>query len=136
MVKKLFASVIALGLLSAVPAMAAPHHKEAEPVDKSPEAEYYKLIKLPIPDDVILECGGLEWLPDGKLAVGTRRGDIYIVENVLQDPPTDIKFTKWATGLHEILGLAYNKKDGYLYACQRPEVTRLKDTDNRGHTRG
>ena len=32
-----------------------------------------------------------------------------------------------------VLGLAYNKKDGYLYAIQRGEITRLKDTDGRGH---
>ncbi len=75
----------------------------------------------------------MEVLPDGKLAVGTRRGDIYFVEGAYDDPPTDVKFTRWATGLHEFLGLAYNKKDGYLYAIQRGEVTRLKDTDNRGH---
>jgi hypothetical protein len=31
-----------------------------------------------------------------------------------------------------MLGLAYNAKDGFLYAVQRPEVTRLKDSDNDG----
>ena len=31
------------------------------------------------------------------------------------------------------MGLAYNPKDGYLYAIQRGEITRLKDTDGRGH---
>ena len=135
MVKKIVIVAIALCLMSATPVTAAPKPKNPKPdnADKSVEAEYYKKIEIPLPADVKLECGALEWLPDGKLAVGTRRGDIYIVEGVLDDPPANVKFTKWASGLHEILGLAYNKKDGYLYACQRPEVTRLKDTDNRGH---
>jgi hypothetical protein len=111
-------------------ASAAPRR---EPVDTSPEAPYYKIIHIPIPDDIVLECGGLEPLPDKKVAVGTRRGDVYVVENIYDDNPRHVKFTKWATGLHEILGLAYNKKDGCLYAIQRGEVTRLKDSDGRGH---
>ena len=115
------------------PAGGKPAGAKAEHTDKALEAEYYKTIEIPIPADIVLECGALEMLPDGKLAVGTRRGDIYFIEGAFADPPKDVKFTRWATGLHEILGLAYNKKDGYLYACQRPEVTRLKDTDNRGH---
>jgi hypothetical protein len=64
------------------------------------------------------------------LAVSTRRGDIYMVENALSDPPTDVKFHLFATGMHEVLGLA--KKDGQLYAVQRGELTRLEDTDGDG----
>ena len=97
------------------------------------EADYYKIIKIPIPDSVILECGGLEWMPDGRLAVSTRRGDIYMVENPTAPNVRRIRFAKWATGMHEVMGLAYNKKDGYLYAIQRGEITRLKDTDGRGY---
>ena len=41
-----------------------------------------------------------------------------------------MKFTRYAHGLHEVLGLAW--KDGWLYATQRCEVTRMKDTDNDG----
>lgn len=107
--------------------------KDAAKTQIERESEYYKLIDIPIPDGVILECGGLEWLPDGKLAVSTRRGDIYFVENPLAANTRRIRFTKWATGMHEVMGLAYNPKDGYLYAIQRGEITRLKDTDGRGH---
>ena len=100
---------------------------------RTAEADYYKIITIPIPEGIVLECGGLEVLPNGTLAVCTRRGDIYFVENYLSDPPKDVKFTKWASGLSDSLGLAYNKQDGYLYAIQRGEITRLKDTDGRGH---
>ncbi len=96
------------------------------------ENAYYKIVSISVPDDIVLECGGMEVLPDGTLFVSTRRGDIYKIENAYDDPPTKVKFTKWATGLHEAMGLAYNQKDGYLYAIQRPEITRLKDTDGRG----
>ena len=33
-------------------------------------------------------------------------------------------------GLHETLGLSW--RDGWLYATQRPEVTRMKDRDGDG----
>src|SRR4051812_15977838 len=80
---------------------------------KVPENDYYKIITFPLPDGVVLECGGLEPLPDGKLAVSTRRGDIYFIDGAYEDPidPAKLKFNKWATGLHEVLGLAYNAKD-------------------------
>ena len=100
------------------------------------EEDFYRIIEIPIPEGVVLEVGGLETLPpDGKLAVSTRHGDIYFITNAYLDPanPRDkkkkVRFNLWATGLHEVLGLAYNPKDGFLYACQRGEITRLKDTD-------
>ncbi len=98
--------------------------------DAKAEAEYYKIITFPIPDGIELECGGTEVLADGKLFVGTRHGDIYLVENAYGDPK-NVTFKRWATGLHECLGLAY--RDGWMYAIQRGEVTRLKDSDGRGH---
>ncbi len=88
------------------------------------EEDFYKIVKLPAPEHVLLEVGGLVTLPNGNLGVSTRRGDVYIVEN-----PTSAKpyFKKFASGLHEILGLAY--KDGAFYAAQRGELTKLIDTD-------
>ena len=109
----------------------APAQKMWNPAPKS-EDPYYKIITLPIPDQITLECGSFECLPDGSLFVGTRRGDIYRVENAYSDPPKDVKFTRWATGLHEVLGMAYNAKDGFLYACTRQDITRLKDRDGDG----
>ncbi|HEY5313716.1 MAG TPA: hypothetical protein VIK18_14405, partial [Pirellulales bacterium] len=94
------------------------------------EADYYRIVSVPIPEGLVIEPGALELLPDGKLAVGTRRGEIYLVSGVLEDPPKALKFSRFAFGLHEILGLA--NRDGWLYVVQRPEVSRLKDTDGDG----
>ena len=94
------------------------------------EDDYYKLIKIPIPEGIVLEAGGLEVMPDNKLAVSTRRGDVYMVENAFEDTGDNAKFTLWAEGLHEVLGLSY--ADGWLYATQRPEVTRIEDLDGDG----
>ena len=96
---------------------------------QNPEAEsdHYPITEIPIPSDIVLEVGGIEILPDKKIAVSSRRGDIYIVEGAYTDDPEDDKWTPWAIGLHEVLGMSW--KDGWLYATQRPEVTRMKDTD-------
>ena len=40
------------------------------------------------------------------------------------------KFTRFASGLHEVLGLAY--RDGWLYVTQRGELSRIKDSDGDG----
>jgi len=99
--------------------------------DKLPtEADFYPILTFPIPEGVVLEAGGFELLPDGKLAVCSRRGDIYMFENPMADSPDKIKATKYAGGLHEVLGLAY--RDGWIYATQRCEVTRMKDEDGDG----
>jgi glucose/arabinose dehydrogenase len=104
----------------------------ADPLAAAPpkEEDYYRLITLPIPEGIVLEVGGIASLPDGKLAVSSRRGDIYLVENPFSDPPTGVHFTKFAEGLHEVLGLTWD--NGWLYATQRGEVTRLKDQDGDG----
>ncbi|GIW79559.1 MAG: hypothetical protein KatS3mg105_1366 [Gemmatales bacterium] len=94
------------------------------------EDDYYPITTLPIPKGLVLEVGGLCLMPDGKLAVSTRRGDIYLVDNPKADDLSQIHFTKFAGGLHEVLGLAY--RDGWLYATQRGELSRLKDSDGDG----
>ena len=122
---------VLLSLVSAGVASAAAKVDRKNP--NPAEEDYYKIIQIPIPSDVTLECGGMEFLPDGTLAVSTRHGDIYLVEKPLAPNVRKIRFVKWATGMHEVMGLAYNQKDGFLYAIQRGEITRLKDTDGRGH---
>lgn len=92
------------------------------------EDDYYRIITYKIPDGCVLEVGGLALMPDGRLAVATRRGEIWLVSNPFSDKPEEeCRFTRFAHGLHEVLGIDY--RDGWLYATQRCELTRLKDTD-------
>ena len=77
-----------------------------------------------------MEVGSVELLPEKKLALGTRRGEIWTVENAQAMDVAKTKFTLFASGLHEVLGLAY--KDGWLYATTRGEVMRIKDTSGDG----
>ncbi|MEZ2338663.1 c-type cytochrome [Mucilaginibacter sp. RCC_168] len=91
------------------------------------EDDFFKIMKVPAPEGTILEVGGLCTLPNGTLAVTTRRGDIFMVENPTGQHPF---FRKFASGLHEVLGAAW--KDGALYVVQRGELTKLVDTNMDG----
>lgn len=91
------------------------------------EEDFFKIMKLATPEGIILEVGGLVTLPNGDLGISTRRGDIFIVENPTSSRPY---FRKFASGLHEVLGLAY--KDGAFYCAQRGELTKLVDTNMDG----
>ncbi|CAH0304794.1 hypothetical protein SRABI27_04881 [Pedobacter sp. Bi27] len=91
------------------------------------EEDYFKIMKVPAPEGAILEVGGLCTLPNGDLGVTTRRGDVFIVKNPSSLKPT---FQKFASGLHEVLGLAY--KNGSFYCVQRGELTKMTDTNNDG----
>ena len=94
------------------------------------ENDYYKLVTIPIPEDISLEVGGLDVLPDGQLAVATRRGDIWLIKNPYMVGPARPTFKRFAHGLHEALGVAYH--NGAIYTAQRSELTRLKDLDGDG----
>jgi len=91
------------------------------------EEDFFKIMKVATPEGIILEVGGLVNLPNGDLGISTRRGDVFIVENPTSSRPY---FRKFASGLHEILGLAY--KNGAFYCAQRGELTKLMDTNSDG----
>ncbi len=110
----------------------APAPKGLAKVEADPEKEddFYKLISLPVPEDVILEVGGIVTMPDGSLAICTRRGEVWMVSNPYISGSERPTYKRFAYGLHEPLGLTY--KDGDIYVTQRSEVTRLRDTDQDG----
>jgi azurin/glucose/arabinose dehydrogenase len=106
------------------------HAQRAENPTAARESEYYRMSTLPVPEGVVLEVGGLETMPDGRLAIATRRGDVWLVENPASANGGQPHYTRFAQGLHEALGLAYH--DGALLTTQRSELTRLRDTDGDG----
>ncbi|MFK7741437.1 MAG: hypothetical protein AB8H80_14060 [Planctomycetota bacterium] len=93
------------------------------------EAAHYRIVELPIPESLALECGSFCAIPGNRLAIGTRRGQILIVDgafDVLPEP----KITTFAEGLDEVLGLGF--RDGAFYATQQTELTRISDRDQDG----
>jgi len=62
-------------------------------------------------------------MADGRLAVCTRRGEVWLID----DLENEASYVQFARGLHEPLGLAV--QDGAIYVSQRGEVTKLEDTN-------
>ena len=100
----------------------------AQQADTQSEMDFYTIKTIAIPQDVKLEVGGIAVMPDGRIAASTRRGEIWIIQNAYGTGTTH--FTKFASGLHEVLGLAY--KDGAFYCTQRGELTKIEDKDGDG----
>ena len=92
------------------------------------EAEHYRIESLPLPPDTLIEVGGLAFRPDGKLYVATRRGDVWLVTNPTAEDVDQIRWQRFATGLHEPLGLLA-QGDHDLFVVQRPEMSLLRDTN-------
>ena len=99
------------------------------------ENDFYKLIAFDIPKEIMLEAGGIELLANGRAAVSTRRGEVWMLDKPFAEPGAegkvaDAKWSRFAHGLHEVLGIV--ERDGWIYVTQRGEVSRLKDTDADG----
>ena len=108
-----------LSLILVSPLLAAP----------SQEA-FYLREEIPLPKGEVMEIGSIALMPDKKVAVTTRRGDLWICEGAYEDDLSKVKWTVAHRGLHEPLGMFY--KDGSLILTQRPEVSKLTDTDKDG----
>ena len=91
------------------------------------EEDYYKLSSVPFPDTLKLEVSGMAALTGDRMAITIRKGEVWIAENLSTGKPV---YKRFASGLHEPLGLALHKGD--LYTVQRSELTRLRDTNADG----
>ena len=118
MMQKLYKIAIAVFILGLSQAIVAQSTSEMA----KKEAEFYKIVNVPIPDNVLLEVGGLALTTDDKLGVSTRRGEVWLIDKPYSNAPI---YKRFANGLHEPLGLNY--KDNSFYLSQRGELTRLED---------
>ncbi|MBT4867823.1 MAG: hypothetical protein HON53_22205 [Planctomycetaceae bacterium] len=116
----ILASVVLFSAATLLPAQEKP----------ATEDDYYRLLTFTVPKGVVLEAGAFAFLPENKVVVSSRRGEIYLIENAYSKNPAKVTFKRYAHGLHEVLGLDY--RDGWLYVTQRPEVSRIKDTTGDG----
>jgi len=108
------------------------------------ENEYWRLVTVIAPeavrdsrdtgwkpaDSLMLEVSGITEVADGRLAVATRKGDIWLLEGAGDDPPRMVHPRRFARGLHEPLGLLH--RDNAFWTAQRSEITRIADADGDG----
>jgi cytochrome c551/c552/glucose/arabinose dehydrogenase len=102
------------------------------PKEKNPwakEEKHYAIEQIPIPGDIVLQVGGLDFLSNGSLAICTRRGEVWILDNATKGA-REHKWHRFAHGLHEPLGLKVVNDE--IYVLQKPELTKLVDTDRDG----
>ena len=85
----------------------------------------YSVQTIQTPHGLMAETGGLAFLPDGRLVACFIRGEV-----MLYTPETK-QWKVFATGLHEPLGIHVVNKSEFI-VMQRPELTRIKDTDGDG----
>lgn len=96
------------------------------------EREHFELVALPFPKDAIFEWTAVEVLPGNRLAVATRWGEIWLVHGAFAADVSNVRYTLWATSLHEPLSLSW--RDGWLYVTERGGITRLRDSNGDGRS--
>jgi hypothetical protein len=94
------------------------------------QSDYYLREEIPLPKGEIMEISSIALMPDEKVAVATRRGDLWICSGAYGSDLSKVTWKKFTHGLHEPLGMYYQK--GSLYLTQRPEFSRIQDSDGDG----
>jgi hypothetical protein len=112
--------VLLLLALTGTAAFAQKPAKKAEPIN-----DYYSIETIETPKGLSAEVGGLDFMPDGRLVATFHRGEIYTYD------PTKKTWKLFADGLHDPLGVVAIS-DREIVVMQRPELTRITDTDGDG----
>jgi azurin/glucose/arabinose dehydrogenase len=104
----------------------------AKPSDALVAAEnrIWQRTPLPVPEGIILEVSGILPVAGQRLLVTTRRGEVWWIDGAYDADPKP-RYTLFAQGLHEPLGIIAAPSGGY-YVAQRQELTRLVDTNSDG----
>ncbi|WP_425619095.1 hypothetical protein NA78x_002828 [Anatilimnocola sp. NA78] len=93
------------------------------------EREYYPIVNIPLPKDTVIEAGAFAVLPDRRIAVGTRHGEIFLIDGVDSAKPNP-SFQRFASGLDEIFGLTWQGNS--FRVTQSCELTRVSDSNRDG----
>lgn len=94
------------------------------------QSDFYLREEIPLPPGEVMEIGSIALMPEQKIAVATRRGDVWICTGAYGHDLTKVTWKKFAQNLHEPLGMFW--KDGALWLTQRAEVSKIEDSDGDG----
>ena len=73
--------------------------------------------------------GGFDFFPDGRAAICTFHGDVFVVSGI-DDALEKVTWRRYATGMFQPLGLKI--VDNRIYVLGRDQITRLHDLNNDG----
>jgi glucose/arabinose dehydrogenase len=85
----------------------------------------YRVENIKMPDGLTAETGAIEFLPNGKMVASFTRGEVMTYNTSTKE------WKLFAEGLHDPLGILVIS-NSELLIMQRPELTRVKDTDGDG----
>ena len=98
---------------------------------RSTEAAGYVLDTLELPEahpgGPPLDVGGFDFFSDGRLALGTAGGDVWVAHGIDSDV---IQWRRFATGLRGVAGLKV--VSGGVYVASSEGIVRLRDPDTGG----
>ena len=83
----------------------------------------------PNPWNVHTFFGGFDFFPDGRAAVCTFHGDVYVVSGI-DDSLEKLTWRRYATGMFQPLGLKIVGET--IYVLGRDQITRLRDLNHDG----
>lgn len=93
----------------------------------------YVLDSLPVPlknaYNTWMRTSALTFFPDGRLAVGTLSGDIWMVEGI-DEALDSVRWRRFAAGLYEPMGMKV--VDGVLTVITRGRIVKLHDLNDDG----
>ncbi len=103
---------------------------ELAPADKT-DAYVLDTIGVPLenPYKSWMRIGGLDFFPDGRAAVSTWSGDVWIVSGI-DGSLGNVTWKRYATGLFHALGVKI--VDDQVYVTGRDQITKLADLNNDG----
>lgn len=97
------------------------------------EAGPYVVDQIALPQEnpwkASIRFGGLDFFPDGRAALCTWDGDVWIVSG-LDDKLQKVTWKRFAAGLQQPLGLKII--DGVIHVAGRDQITRLHDINRDG----
>jgi hypothetical protein len=79
------------------------------------------------PWNALCYFAGVDFLPNGDVAVCSAHGDVWIASDIASGKP---RWKRFATGLYQPLGLKV--VDGVIHVLERGQVTRVRDLDGDG----
>jgi hypothetical protein len=100
-------------------------------LSKDESAYVMDTLTLPVkkPGKVWLRTSALAFFPDGRMAVCTHGGDVWIVSGV-DESLENLKWKRFAAGMYEPFGLQVI--DGLVYVTCKDRLTRLHDFNEDG----
>lgn len=86
----------------------------------------YQVETMELPPQMVPEISGIDFTSRGTLVVTNRRGEVWMQDRAKKG------WHRFAYGLYEPFGVVADMPGGNIYVIQRPEITKLSDTDGDG----